>query len=82
MKPDPIVAEVRAARAAIAEAFGFDRSLHIAYAREQTRLHNEALGRGEPPPPLQPIGDFLKQHAPAPQKAPRRSEVKTKPALA
>jgi hypothetical protein len=82
MKSDTIVAEVRAARAAIAEAFGFDRSLHIAYAREQTRLHNEAIARGEEPPPLQPIADFLKQHAPVPKKTPRRAPVKKKPALA
>jgi len=42
MKPDPIVQEVREARAAIAEEFGFDSARYLAWAREQTRLLNQA----------------------------------------
>jgi len=60
---DTIVQEVREARAAIAEAFGYDREKYHAYAREQTRLRNEARARGEAPPPLQPIPEFLQQYA-------------------
>jgi hypothetical protein len=37
MTTDPIVDEVRAARAAIAEKFGFDRTRFHAWAREETR---------------------------------------------
>jgi hypothetical protein len=58
MKPDPIVQEVREARAAIAEAFGYDRTAHIAYAPEQTRLRNEARARGEAPRPSSPSPSF------------------------
>jgi hypothetical protein len=38
MKPDPLVQEVREARAAIAEEFGYDSARYIAWVREQTRL--------------------------------------------
>ena len=43
MKKDSIVDEVRAARAAIAAEFRYDLPRYLAWAREQTRLRQEAL---------------------------------------
>ena len=63
---DTIVQEVREARAAFAERFGYDRSRIIAWAREQTKARKtlagipqaEQGGTGQPAPrPLvQPEG--------------------------
>lgn len=44
MMTDPIVQEVRDARASIAAEFGYDLSTYLAWIREQTRLRKEALG--------------------------------------
>ncbi len=42
MKTDPIVQEVREARAAIAAEFGYDLSKYLAWIREQTKLRKES----------------------------------------
>jgi len=44
MNTDPIVQEVREARAAIAAEFGYDLSKYLAWIREQTQLRKEAHG--------------------------------------
>ena len=41
---DPIVQEVRDARASIAAEFGYDLSKYLVWIREQTRLRKETLG--------------------------------------
>ncbi|MBP6785709.1 MAG: hypothetical protein KA152_18085 [Verrucomicrobiales bacterium] len=43
MTTDPIVQEVRDARASIAAEFGYDLSKYLVWIREQTRLRKEAL---------------------------------------
>lgn len=48
MITDPIVQEVRDARAAIAAEFGYDLSKYLAWIREQTRLRKEALRSSSP----------------------------------
>ncbi len=53
MNTDPIVQEVREARASIAAEFGYDLSKYLAWIREQTRLRKEASGK--PPPPKPPV---------------------------
>lgn len=40
---DPIVQEVRDARASIAAEFGYDLSKYLVWIREQTRLRKETL---------------------------------------
>ena len=57
MTTDPIVQEVREARAAIAEEYGYDSARYLAWAREQTRLLNQTA-----PAP----------HAAKPRRAPRK----------
>lgn len=42
---DTIVQEVRDARAAFAERFGYDRSRIIAWAREQTKARKAHIGQ-------------------------------------
>jgi hypothetical protein len=48
MKTDPIVQEVREARAAIAAEFSYDLSKYLAWIREQTQLRKEANGKPIP----------------------------------
>lgn len=48
MNTDPIVQEVREARAAIAAEFGYDLSKYLAWIREQTQLRKEANGKPIP----------------------------------
>ncbi|MBL9183865.1 MAG: hypothetical protein JNN17_17120 [Verrucomicrobiaceae bacterium] len=45
MNTDPIVQEVREARADIAAEFGYDLSKYLAWIREQTRLRKEGVGK-------------------------------------
>ncbi len=42
---DTIVQDVRKARAAFAERFGYDRSRIIAWAREQTKARKATIGQ-------------------------------------
>jgi hypothetical protein len=54
MKADPIVQEVREARASIAAEFGYDLPKYLAWIREQTRLRKEAISnprQGKTPKP-------------------------------
>ena len=44
MIADPIVQEVRDARASIAAEFGYDLSKYLVWIREQTKLRKEAPG--------------------------------------
>ena len=44
MITDPIVQEVRDARASIAAEFGYDLSKYLVWIREQTRIRKEAIG--------------------------------------
>jgi hypothetical protein len=44
MITDPIVQEVRDARASIAAEFGYDLSKYLVWIREQTKLRKEAIG--------------------------------------
>jgi hypothetical protein len=48
MKTDPIVQEVREARAAIAAEFSYDLSKYLAWIREQTQLRKETNGKPIP----------------------------------
>ena len=48
MNTDPIVQEVREARADIAAEFGYDLSKYLAWIREQTQLRKEANGQPIP----------------------------------
>lgn len=45
MNTNPIVQEVRDARASIATEFGYDLSKYLAWIREQTRLRKEGVGK-------------------------------------
>jgi hypothetical protein len=47
MNTDPIIQEVRDARASIAAEFGYDLSKYLAWIREQTRLRKEGVGKPE-----------------------------------
>ena len=53
---DTIVQDVRDARAAFAERFGYDRARIIAWAREQTKARKAAIeqAKGEQPGAWQP----------------------------
>lgn len=56
MKTDPIVQEVRDARASIAAEFGYDLSKYLAWAREQTRLKKESVSQAAPVKGAKPGG--------------------------
>ena len=45
MTIDPIVQEVREARASIAAEFGYDLSSYLVWIREQTQLRREGLNK-------------------------------------
>ncbi len=60
MITDPIVQEVRDARAAIAAEFGYDLSKYLAWIREQTRLRKEAIGNSSPGKTLETTGGARK----------------------
>ena len=45
MTIDPIVQEVREARAAIAAEFGYDLSQYLVWIREQTQIRKESLNK-------------------------------------
>ena len=57
---DPIVQEVRAIRASIAEQFGFDRTRIIAWARAQTAARKAALGKPKASNKLETTGGASK----------------------
>ena len=56
MKTDPIVQEVRDARASIAAEFGYDLSKYLVWIREQTKLRKEALGNSRQNKTLETTG--------------------------
>ena len=45
MNTDPIVQEVREARADIAAEFGYDLSKYLAWIREQTQLRKQTISK-------------------------------------
>ena len=53
---DTIVQEVREARAALAEQFGYDRARIIAWAREQTKARKALLRNNKANKQVQPTG--------------------------
>ena len=76
MKTDPIVQEVRDARASIAAEFGYDLSKYLVWIREQTQLRKQAGGNtmqpgktlettpGASKPPVARKGQMRPAHVP------------------
>ena len=56
MTIDPIIQEVREARAAIAAEFGYDLSSYLVWIREQTQLRREGLNKTGVKKPLATTG--------------------------
>ena len=56
MTIDPIVQEVREARAAIAAEFGYDLSSYLVWIREQTQIRRESLNKTGVKKPLATTG--------------------------
>ncbi len=72
MTPDPIVQEVREARAAIAAEFGYDLSQHLVWIREQTQLRREGLNKAGVKKPLATTGKASQPPASVTRKRPTR----------
>lgn len=62
MTNDPIVQEVRDARAALAAEFGYDLSKYLAWIREQTRLRKESISKPGPTKTLEPTSTAVSSH--------------------
>ena len=71
---DPIVQEVRDARAAIAAEFNYDLPKYLAWIRRQTEARKLALGKTTPTATIAPTHE-----TPAPRAIRKRREMSVKP---
>jgi hypothetical protein len=72
MTLDPIVQEVREARAAIAAEFGYDLSQYLVWIREQTQIRKESLNKTGVKKPLATTGKASQPSASVTRKRPTR----------
>ena len=72
MTLDPIVQEVREARAAIAAEFGYDLSQYLVWIREQTQIRKESLNKAGVKKPLATTGQASQPTASVTRKRPTR----------
>ena len=72
MTLDPIVQEVREARAAIAAEFGYDLSQYLVWIREQTQIRKESLNKAGVKKPLATTGQASQPTATVTRKRPTR----------
>jgi hypothetical protein len=72
MTLDPIVQEVREARASIAAEFGYDLSSYLVWIREQTQIRKESLNKTGLNKPLATTGQASQPTARVTRKRPTR----------
>jgi hypothetical protein len=72
MTLDPIVQEVREARASIAAEFGYDLSSYLVWIREQTQIRKESLNKAGVKKPLATTGQASQPPASVTRKRPTR----------
>jgi hypothetical protein len=72
MTLDPIVQEVREARASIAAEFGYDLSSYLVWIREQTQIRKESLNKTGLNKPLATTGQASQPPASVTRKRPTR----------